>query len=332
LRCKKLTVITEAGREVGFGHLTRTIAIASRFKLFNYDINFIINGDKSIDNLLIHYKFELLNWLEKDLSFKLKNSDLILLDSMLISNKQIKEIEKIDIPLIYIDDEKQRDVLEKGFIIDWTILREENNSFSFKKDVIYLLGSKFTPLRKEFKNLQQNIIKPEIESVLVTFGGSDIRNITPKIVMFLSEYFPKIKKNIIIGGGFTNLRDIEQVSDKNTTLFKNINASAMLQLMQKSDLAIASGGQTLYELATVGLPSISILVVDNAYEDTIGWDKVGVIKYLSKWDDKELLSKLHQIMQKLQSKNFRLKMQENSQNFIAKDGAYYLVKTILERL
>ena len=62
----------------------------------------------------------------------------------------------------------------------------------------------------------------------------------------------------------------------------------MKQAMLDSDIAISAGGQTLYELARVGVPAMAIVVAENQMNNVRGWQKAGFIEYAGWWDDKHL--------------------------------------------
>jgi len=326
---KTLTVITEGGKELGFGHITRTIAIVSAFK--NYNIKFIINGDESVDFVLNDFNYELFDWLNnKEIISRLKDSDLILLDSILISNKQIKQIEKTNIPIIFIDDEKRRNILERGYVVDWTVLSETKDYFIPKKpNVKYLLGSIYTPLRDEFNKISKHIIKEHINSILITFGGSDVRDMTPLVMDVLNKNYSDITKNIVIGNGFSNIKKIEKLKDNNTNLIYNVDAQRMATLMSTNDLAISAGGQTLYELALVGIPTIAILLVENAKDDTFGWEKVGFIENIGWYDDINIKDNLLSALKQVEDKNKRVAMQKSAKIYIQPNGAKRLYNGII---
>lgn len=334
MKNKKLTVLTEGGTRFGLGHITRCLAISKYFSNYNIEIEFIVHGDESVSFLLTENTYKLRDWLEDDtLLDELLDSSIVLIDSLLISDIQILKIQNTGIPIIYIDDEKRRNILEKGFVLDWTVLSSEKNYFLPKKeDVSYLLGSIYTPLRDEFQNLQRNKIKKNLNSIMVTFGGADVRDLTPIVLKTLIEEFPQIKKNIIIGAGFTNIDKIERIKDNFTNLIYNADAKTMVTLMQKNDIAIASGGQTLYELAYMGLPTIAILLVENARDDTEGWATVGSLEYIGNYDNKDLMSNLIKAIQGFNSQKKRQLMQYNSQNYIGSNGGKLIVEKVMETI
>jgi len=335
LKNRHLCVVTEGGKTFGFGHITRCLSISTIFKQHGFDIHFIVNGDRSISSVLNDTKHTIFDWSNKKekLLEILSKSSLVLIDSIEITNEQILEIQSLKKDTIFIDDEKRRNILDYGFVVDWTVLSDEKEYFTPKKEnITYLLGSKYTPLREEFKTAKQNVIGEDIKSIMVTFGGADVRDLTPKILKNLADNFPNIQKNIIIGSGFTNIKKIESFKDANTNLIFNAETSTMINLMQNSDLAIASGGQTLYELARIGTPTIAILLVENAKDDTLGWQRVGSVINIGWYNDEKLLANLNDAIVSLREKNARLQMQNKAKKYINPNGALTLVNTILEKL
>ena len=168
---------------------------------------------------------------------------------------------------------------------------------------------------------------------MITFGGSDVRNLTPKILEILNINFPNIKKDVIIGPGFNNLEEIKKHSNNaNINLITNASTEQMIESMRTSEIAIAAGGQTLYELAHIGTPAIGILLVENAKADTMGWSKVGFLNYIGTYCDLHLEEKLITAIKSLLTQENRLKAQENAHKYISKNGGQMLVKEILESL
>ena len=332
MQAKKLTVLTEGGRVFGFGHITRCLSIGKYFEESGLIVEFIIDGDDSISSMLENQPFVLMDWLNnRSVLQKLQESAFILIDSIRITDDQIREIQKLDADIVYIDDEKRRNVLDKGFVLDWTVLSDDKHYFLPKKEgVAYLLGSKYTPLRESFKNTNKVCVAKEVQNVLISFGGSDVRNLTPVVLETLSKNFPNLKKRIVVGAGFENIENIKLFQDENTILIYNVNAEKMVSLMQESDIAISSGGQTLYELAYLGLPTIAILLVENAREDTEGWAKIGAINYIGNFDDTDLMKKLVISIELLESQERRQKMQSDGGQFIGFNGGKLIADTIIK--
>ena len=330
---KKITILTEGGQQLGFGHITRCISICQHFDKFGVESEFIVEGDDSVLSMLQDYPSTLMDWIGNKLVLsKLQNSAFILIDSLRVTSDQIKAIQEISANIIYIDDEKRQNILDKGFVLDWTVLSDKRKHFlPRKKNVTYLLGSRYTPLRRAFTSLKKVVIKQKLENILISFGGSDVRNLTPLVLKNLNEKYPDYKKTVVVGAGFENVESIESCQSENVTLAYDVDANKMASLMQKSDIAISSGGQTLYELACLGVPTIAILLVDNARDDTEGWAKVGAVEYIGDFDDMDLMTRLTASIEKLGSYEARYDLQHNGAKFIDSSGGDLIVSTILNK-
>lgn len=334
---KKILVLTEGGCKCGFGHITRCVSIGSAFRSKGFEVDFLIDGDKSIENIVENFKYRVFDWksnFEKT-SYLIKRSSIILLDSIQVSNEYVRKISSLRVPIIHIDDDKQSNVINNGFIVDWTVLREGGFKKSDRREkVTYLLGSKYTPLRSDFYNVKKYIIRENIGQIMITFGGSDFRKITLKVLKFFTKFYPEIRKKIVIGGGLNSdyIFSIKNHLDKNSDLIINASTKVMIETMYSSDVAIASGGQTLYELAKVGTPTIAIIVVDNALHDTLGWEKAGFLKNVGWYFDSNLTSNIQEEIEIMKNLLERERMSNSGLRLMSGNGANLIVDNVIEKV
>jgi spore coat polysaccharide biosynthesis predicted glycosyltransferase SpsG len=332
---KRILILTEGGKKSGFGHITRCVSIGNVFHAKGFKVSFIVYGDCSIKSALKGFKYSIVDCIGdfyKNRSL-IKNNLVVLIDSIQISKSEILKISDLNNNVIHIDDEKQYNIINNGFILDWTINRANRFiSDNRKKNVIYLIGGKYTPLRQEFYSSPRYIVNNTVKKILVTFGGSDVRNITPKILKFLVDNFKDIEKTVVIGSGCKNIENIKKIADVNTSIVFDASAELMVKNMHNNDMAIASGGQTLYELAKIGIPTIAIVLVDNAVDDTIGWEDVGFLKNIGWYNDECLLEKLNNELRILQDKKERKKMSEIGLNLMQGNGAKLIVDSVLKEI
>ncbi len=105
----------------------------------------------------------------------------------------------------------------------------------------------------------------------------------------------------------------------------------MLDIMLDSDAAISAGGQTLYELARVGVPTISIAVAENQKHNVYNWQKVGFSKFAGYWDDKSLLSNILKIIELLNDYNIRLDMGKSGKLHVDGQGSQKIARYSLNK-
>ena len=103
--------LTEGGKDIGLGHVTRCISLCQAFKERGIIPEFIINGDNTIKELLGNKKYRIFNWLkDRDRLFDLvKGVDIAILDSYLADISFYKTLSDLSRIPVYIDDTKRLD-------------------------------------------------------------------------------------------------------------------------------------------------------------------------------------------------------------------------------
>jgi len=301
----KVYILTEGSGNIGFGHITRCLSLYQSFEEKGIKPKFFINGDESITGLVKGTDYEITDWLKiRQQTFeRIKDSDIVVIDSYLADKEFYEDLSELVKLSVYIDDNKRMDY-PKGIVVNGNIHAEDLN-YPEKEGITYLLGTKYIPLRREFWKVPKKEIRDTVQSVMITFGGDDIRNMTPKVLKLLTEKYPELKKNVIIGKGFRNMGEIGSTADRNTNLIYYPDAGQMKQVMLDSDIAISAGGQTLYELARVGVPTIAVAVADNQLGNVKGWQKTGFIEYAGWWEDEYVLDNIVFSIEKLEEVNVR---------------------------
>jgi ribosomal protein S18 acetylase RimI-like enzyme len=147
----------------------------------------------------------------------------------------------------------------------------------------------------------------------------------------LVEEYPKLYKKVVIGGGFKKNSEILDVIDCNTELIYYPDARVMLKLMLESDIAVSAGGQTLYELARVGVPTIAIGVASNQTHNLENWHKIGFIEYAGFWNDINLLNNIINKMNSCNDVSTRIRKCEIGRRYVDGKGAFRIVRYCLNK-
>lgn len=327
----KIIIITEGSSEIGFGHITRCTSLYQAFKEKNFQVHFIVNGDSTIASLLKDTEHSIFNWLgDSPKLLKLLNGeDIVVLDSYLADEELYKTISDSVALSVYIDDNKRINY-PKGIVINGSIFASKIN-YPAADEVDYLLGSQYVPLRREFWNFSKKEINKNLQDVMITFGGDDFRDMTPDILKILIDKYPHFNKKVVIGRGFKKISVIENLMDEKTELIYYPDSEGMLKLMLESDMAISAGGQTLYELAKVGLPTIAIGVAYNQTHNLENWQEAGFIEFVGFWDNENLHNNILEKLDLLKDKKTRLHKCINGKNAVDGKGANRIVKYSLNK-
>jgi UDP-2,4-diacetamido-2,4,6-trideoxy-beta-L-altropyranose hydrolase len=331
---KKSYILTEGSRSIGFGHIVRCIALYDELKKKKLNPHFIVSGDKNINFHLKGKNSTILNWQHnsKELRKLIENSDCIVVDSYKAAKKDYSSISKLTKLLVCIDDNNR--VNYPSGIITNSALNAIKLPYPKSQNKTYLLGEKYLLLRDSFKKVASKKTTNELKAVLITLGGSDIRNLSNQVLSLLVKHYPNLKKIVIIGSGFRkkNVEKIKQWKDKNVKLIYSPDAPTMKKYMQDVPIGISASGQTINELSRIGLPTISIVVADNQKNNALGWSKKGFTVNAGDWDDPDLFINILNGMKKLATKKERDKRTKIGQSLVDGLGAERIVNLIIKKL
>ena len=320
-----VVILTEGGKNIGFGHVARCISIYQALEQVNISPKLLINGDDSVKDILPKINVDIKNWVD-DLSV-ISKADIVIVDSYLVDIDVLNEISNCVSLVVYIDDNNRLDY-PNGIVINGT-LDVSNMNYHKREGIVYLLGNNFIPLRKEFWDIPKLKINDSIQNILITMGGNDLRNLTPKILELLNNNFPKINKKIIIADSFENVSEIKNLKNSHVELIYSPKASEIIDVMSSVDLAISASGQTLYELACIGVPTISIGIIENQKNNIQNWKKQGFVEYAGCWNEENLLDNILDKLEFLEDKNIRYDKRLLGIQAVNGKGSINIVKNIL---
>lgn len=120
------------------------------------------------------------------------------------------------------------------------------------------VGSKYFVVSKLFLLYKPIEIKPRVKNVLVTFGGADPNSYTEALLdIALEPRFSDIHFTVVLGKAKKNADGFVSFARfPNIEILRDI--SDMPRVMSTCDAAVASRGRTGFELAVLGIPSVSI--------------------------------------------------------------------------
>jgi len=313
----KVLIKTEGGKDIGFGHLTRCISIYQAFREKKINPIFIINNSSEAGNFLKDSKIEFVI----DNGGKITSCDVLIIDSYLTPRYFYYETSKFVRLLVSIDD-FNRLSYPSGLLINGSIYAREIE-YRKSRNLKYLLGPSYIPLRKSFWSIDTKKINEGIKNVLLTFGGFNY-SFALKVARFLLKNFD-FNLNAIFNRNATNH---PLFHNPKVRVFDNVSAEDMKKLMLNADICISGGGQTTYELARCGVPTIGICFADNQLLNLRGWQERGFIKYVGWFNDKNLYHIIKSSLLEMDYKS-RLKMSQVGQRVVDGQGARRVIREIL---
>ena len=182
-----ILILTEGGSKLGYGHVARCLALQDALIMTVRNIKMIVNGGY-INNEKEIISRDWINELIQENEFP--GNVAVIIDSYLITEDVIKFYTDAYPTIAFIDDSLSMNI-ERGIVINPTNFIKYLKP-DLRADVQYIFGSEYILLKKELWAKQQFLVKESINRILVTMGGSDIRNIS-----FLTDSFFSIFREFI---------------------------------------------------------------------------------------------------------------------------------------
>lgn len=275
----------DGSSQIGMGHLMRTlsIAIALREKQVN-----VFYFTKEIESkafleekgfpchLVSRRDDDIYGEVDETLDFIKRNKiHMMLVDTYEATEAYLKALNE-QIPVFYLDDLGRMDLPVSG-LINYNIYGTEMGyDKAYGPNVKLLLGNYYAPVKPQFLETPYKV-QEVVKNVLITMGGSDAYNITGQLAKMLLETMPKSVSITAVCGRFnSNLEELEALASKDVRLKVLTDVSDMWNKMAETDLCIASASSTMYELSTMGVPTVFCYYVENQRRIAEGFAKLGL--------------------------------------------------------
>lgn len=199
-----------------------------------------------------------------------------------------------------------------------------------------LWGYKYMTLRDEFENAIPHVFNNDIDSILITFGGTDQNNLTLVTLQSIIDIArsKEIKIYIVCGGGYLFKEELnEYIKLLNYKHIELTYASGVIsKIMEKTSLAFSSNGRTVYELADMNIPSIIISHHEREASHTFAKLERGFINLgvYNKGISEKLIAK--SFIKIIEDNDYRKLLYLNIKKYKFRDNKIKVVKKILDLL
>jgi len=269
----KITLVVNGNKNVGMGHIYRSLTLADGF--LGHDIKFVTLDSDSASIELI-----------KNRGYSIIESDEASMLNELESEIIINDI--LDTDADYIGKLKD----SGKFVINFEDLGDGSKVADLVFNALYArtnpksnqrFGYAYECLNEQFFLYSPIECKESPKTLFVTFGGVDQNNLTLRVLDIASKIFMETSINkiiIILGDGYNHEINMDMINQKFKSAVEIYHkVKNMPALIRKADIAITSNGRTIYELAYMGIPTISIAQNDRETLHIFARYKKGV-KYL----------------------------------------------------
>lgn len=276
-----IALYADGGPGIGLGHATRAVGLAHALAHRGHRPHFILPKDDGLRA-----------WIESRSAgasivvVARGSSDAVLeasrrtgakalsIDSYALTAAEIASLADA-LPVLCFDDGARRR-LDVDVIVN-AAPAAAGSGYRGRPDTQCLLGPAYQIFRPEFDGVTPSRIGPSLDRLFVTLGGDAPSGELLPLMAFLCDAVldrhPSVRVDLVIGPF------VSVAGPAHERLFVHRNPDRVLELMAAADLAVSAGGQTLYELARCGRPTIAVQTGPDQQLNLEGLEAMGAIEY-----------------------------------------------------
>ena len=334
----------DAGPQVGLGHLQRCLSLATALRQLDAACVFLTNENTLAGERVTRFGFDSRtvgaaeSWSADDLEqTKTVASDqkcsVIVVDSDYEGTAYLSQLRSAGFYVCAIEDVAPHP-FPCQMVINGDAHAQTLPYYSTSGDTLFLLGPEYSILGADFGSAPPRTVRDGVQNILVTLGGADPYNLMPRILDSLDKLPGRFTITAITGPFFKNHSEVAATANRAQHSVKLVDSpDSACQLMLEADLAVSAGGQTMYELACVGCPTIAVRVASNQDGQLQMFDEAGFARAVGCADDHSIVTAIgEEVRALLPDSKSRAAMAAAGEGLINGQGAMQVARKILEEL
>lgn len=308
---ERLAIRVDGNAWIGAGHVMRCCAIAGAALEAGAAVDFLVSDEESAQMLREQgFKSAVLGGSYDGLSrsdaevlcdaLACVDASSVLVDTYAASDEFFEQLRyrsrDLGVRVGYIDDEFRfcsgftsdpvrypvDVIVNYGFNADD---RRYSEVYGGAVDTALLVGLEYAPLRQGFRGAGYEV-GDLVRNVLVTSGSTNPCHVLERMALCCLDALPQVEVHVIVG---PNAKFDDDWLRGRVILHHSPND--LRCLMMRADLVVSAAGTTLYELASLGVPTIAVPITENQMANIKGWSKREMGPFLGEvgWGDSQLI-------------------------------------------
>jgi spore coat polysaccharide biosynthesis predicted glycosyltransferase SpsG len=313
-----LLILTEGDRRRGLGHLGRCLAYAEHWRRAGRPARWIVEGDDAAQAVLGREAVRWEAWQHRTQGVAAKD-EVVIVDSYEAEPADLAPLARCAGLTVCLDD-LERDGYPPGLVIHTSPGGLDRSG----RVARWLIGPAWQPMAPAFWSVPERSPPREAPGkALVLTGGTDLRGISPLLASLIRRTLPDCEVHQVLGAGAG-----PAPMQPGVVQHRNVTPEALRDLMLDCDLAVSAAGQTLFQLACCGTPTIMVGVADNQARHLRQWPETGAMTAAGVWDDPNLQEKVVVRLLALQSRDARAAMSRRGRDLVDGQGVARLAGMI----
>jgi UDP-2,4-diacetamido-2,4,6-trideoxy-beta-L-altropyranose hydrolase len=272
----KVLLHADGGRGVGLGHASRSAALAHALRRKGHHAIIVVESKAALgeffsaQSLLVDSATEPLARLHELAA----GADAVVIDSYRATESQLDSLRRMGRPVAIFDDDARRK-LPADAVINGAP-GAPRLAYAPADGTRFWLGPDYQVVRTEFRDLPRRAPAGAVRNVLVMTGGDDPHGVLTALAKPLDAMAADLCKECcvtLVYGPLTaplqgeRLQRVEIVHNPRDLRIR----------MLAADLAVSAAGQTLYELARCGTPTVAFVSGDDQRNNIRALAEAGVV-------------------------------------------------------
>ena len=259
MKKRRILVRVDGSQLIGLGHVYNMLTVLEHLK--KDEILVVMKKDKHLGaEKFKKYDFKVKLFSRKNELQKIIDNfepNIIINDILNTTISYMKFLKKFNCLLVNFED------LGKGRKYADLVFNPIYYSSIVTKNEFF--GHRYACVRSEFRKSHKTKVRKIVKKIVVTFGGTDPTNKTQNMIKFVNDLELKnIEWNFILGLGYSHKKIIKKIAKRMNDEGFLINiiekTDNISEFVKNCDFAITSNGRTVFELAAMRIPMISIAV------------------------------------------------------------------------
>jgi UDP-2,4-diacetamido-2,4,6-trideoxy-beta-L-altropyranose hydrolase len=307
-------ILTEAGEGIGFGHLTRMIALGEALLARDQRVELFVQWTGAASQSVLEGRQWVVSREWRSLgACELLQQDVehVVIDSYLFELSGFESLLGQAARVFAVDDFYRLPYPCDGVI----------NPNVFADSVRYLAsaraaigGGQYVILRAAFRCHAGGFqVRDRLERVLVTLGGCDVHGVGAGIVGALATLGCEVVW--VAPGGTPPPDETERVR-----VIGHQSAAGLIEEILCSDVVISGGGQTLHELACLGAPCVAVELGEDQQLNLEYYERVGLLGRRLLWSQPDLCASVVSRIETLRPASVRVELSRKARSQIDGNG------------
>lgn len=325
-----LLIRADASPSIGSGHVMRCLALAEKWQSAGGDAVFAMaENTPAIERRLsdAHCRISRISGVPGSSADLASTKDVVaaelpawvVLDGYGFDAKYQLEIAGLG-SLLVIDDNGLVDHYSPDLILNQNVPASDAMYTRRLPKTRLLLGPRYALLRNEFaahRDWKREI--PALgQRILVSMGGSDPGNFTPRILLPLAELpIEGLKIRAVVGGSAGNASAVEDIAHRRPGRIEVLrDVRHMAELMAWADLAIIGAGTTCWEMCCLGLPAMLVIAAENQKRSAERLHTLGVAVNAGRAEDIACDPMARRALELLEDQSLRRQMSDRGRKLV----------------